>query len=274
MYMSCETCENNVLTFRTIQIGPFKTLMTALKEILLDTDICFTPEGMKIINMDKSHNIVVKLELFASNFEFYECKRDKIILGVNVVYLFKLINTIENGDALTIYVENNDYVDGVVKSLSLRFENGGVKQCKTQKLKLIETEQEELTFPNINYSSVIAMPSQRFQKIIRDLSFISDRVEIKSVGDELIFSCQGQFADSEIRQTEMEDSLTFLEKQSTDIVNQGVFCTQLLLYFIKCTNLCQNIELRLENDLPLMVKYDVASLGNLSLALVQLPPNF
>ena len=44
----------------------------------------------KIINMDKSHTILVHLYLAASNFEFYECKKEKIIIGVNMFHLFKL----------------------------------------------------------------------------------------------------------------------------------------------------------------------------------------
>ena len=53
----------NVLTIKTIQISPFRILMTALKDILLETNICFTHEGMKIINMDKTHTILVNLTL-------------------------------------------------------------------------------------------------------------------------------------------------------------------------------------------------------------------
>ena len=35
----------NILTIQTVQIAPFRTLMTALKDILLDTNIVFTKEG-------------------------------------------------------------------------------------------------------------------------------------------------------------------------------------------------------------------------------------
>ena len=66
--------ESNVLTIKTVQIAPFRTLMTALKDILLETNITFEPDGMRIINMDKSHTILVHLFLAAQNFEFYECK--------------------------------------------------------------------------------------------------------------------------------------------------------------------------------------------------------
>jgi proliferating cell nuclear antigen len=263
--------EGNVLTIKTVQIAPFRTLMTALKDILLETNITFEPDGMRIINMDKSHTILVHLFLSAQNFEFYECKKDKIIIGVNMFHLFKLINTIENDETLTIYIENSDYVDGIVSYLSLKYENGEIKQCKTQKLRLIEPDPEELQYPDVAFSSIINLPSTDFQKIIRDLSCISDKLEIKSVGNELIFKCSGQFASAEIHRAESDGSMGFISKQDSSKIIQGEFSLKNLGYFIKCTNLCQQIEVYLENDLPLVVKYNVASLGIIRMCLAPLP---
>jgi proliferating cell nuclear antigen len=263
--------DGNVLTIKTVQIAPFRTLMTALKDILLETNITFEPDGIRIINMDKSHTILAHLHLAAQNFEFYECKKEKIIIGVNMFHLFKLINSIDNDDTLTIYIENNDYVDGIVSHLALKFENGEIKQCKTQKLRLIEPEPEELHYPDVVFSSIINLPSADFQKIIRDLSCISDKLEIKSVGNELIFKCSGQFASAEIHRAESDGSMGFIQKQDSSKIIQGEFSLKNLGYFIKCTNLCQQIEMYLENDLPLVIKYNVASLGSIQLCLSALP---
>ena len=101
----------NVLTIKTVQIAPFRTLMTALKDILLETNITFKKDGIRIINMDKSHTMLAHLFLGAENFEHYECKKEKIVIGVNMFHLFKLINSIDNDDTLTIYIEEDDYYD-------------------------------------------------------------------------------------------------------------------------------------------------------------------
>tara|TARA_Y100000389_G_scaffold175867_1_gene186958 strand:+ start:116 stop:943 length:828 start_codon:yes stop_codon:yes gene_type:complete len=262
---------SNVLTIKTVQIAPFRTLMTALKDILLETNISFQKDGIRIINMDKSHTILAHLFLDAENFEHYECKKEKIIIGVNMFHLFKLINSIDNDDTLTIYIENNDYVDGITSHLGLKFENGDIKQCKTQKLRLIEPDLEELQVPDVTFSSIINLPSSDFQKIIRDLSCISDKLEIKSVSNELIFKCSGQFASAEIHRAESDGSMEFIVKQDVSKIIQGEFSLKNLGYFIKCTNLCSQIEIYLENDLPLVVKYNVASLGTIKLALAPLP---
>ena len=265
--------KDNVLTIKTVQIAPFRTLMTALKDILLETNISFSADGIRIINMDKSHTILAHLFLEADNFELFDCKKEKIIIGVNMFHLFKLINSIDNDDTLTIYIENSDYTDGIVSHLTLKFENGEIKQCKTQKLRLIEPEPDELQYPDVTFSSIINLPSSDFQKIIRDLSCISDKLEIKSVGNELIFKCCGQFASAEIHRAETDGNMGFILKQENSKIVQGEFSLKNLGYFIKCTNLCSQIEVYLENDLPLVVKYDVASLGSIKLCLAPLPTN-
>lgn len=265
------TAQNNVLTIRTVQIAPFRTLMTALKDILLETNIIFDKSGIKIINMDKSHTILVHLFLASENFEEYFCSKEKIIIGVNMFHLFKLINSIENTDTLTIYIENKHYNDGVVSELGLKFENGDIKQCKTHSLRLIEPENEELKIPDVKFSSIINMPSADFQKIIRDMAGISEKLEIKSVSNELIFRCVGQFASSETIRAETEGAMKFTQQEDSNCVIQGEFSLKNLSYFIKCTNLSSQLEIYLANDMPLVVKYPVASLGVIQLCLAPLP---
>ena len=263
--------EGKVLEIKTVQIAPFRTLMTALKDILLETNITFKPDGIRIINMDKSHTILAHLFLDATKFEYYYCKYPKIIIGVNMFHLFKLINTIDNDDTLTIYIDENEYTEGIVDNLGLRFENGDIRQLKDQKLKLIEPDEEELELPDVKFSSVINLPASDFQKIIRDLSNISDRLEIKSAGQELIFECQGSWAKAKIIRSECDGNMEFQHKPDANKVIQGEFSLKNLSYFIECTNLCSCIEVYLENDLPLIVRYAVASLGSIKLALAPLP---
>ena len=271
--MNYSNAKGNVLTIKTVQIAPFSTLMTALKDILLETNIIFQKDGIRIINMDKSHTILAHLFLAAGNFEQYDCEEEKIIIGVNMFHLFKLINSIDNDDTLTMYIERADYTDGITSHLGLKFENSEIKQCKTQKLRLIEPDHDELCVPDVTFSSIINLPSTDFQKIIRDLSCISDKLEIKSVGNELIFKCQGQFASAEIHRAESDGGMEFVMKQESARIIQGEFSLKNLGYFIKCTNLCSQIEMYLENDLPLVVKYHVASLGEIKLCLAPLPSN-
>ena len=265
--------ENNVLTIKTVQIQPIRNTITAIKDILTDATITFTKQDMKIINFDKTHTILVNVVLYANRFEKYICLPDKIIVCANTLHLFRVISTMSNDDTLSMYIENCDYHDGIVPHLGLQYDNGDIKQCYSQKLRLIEPDNEELIVPDIEYSTIINLPTTDFQKIIRDLNGISDRIEIKSVGNDLIFSCDGNFANSRIYRSESDGNMNFIQKLDASVVIQGEFSLKSLSHFIKCTPLCSHLEMYLGNDLPLIVKYDVASLGEIKLCLAPLPPS-
>jgi proliferating cell nuclear antigen len=260
-----------VLEIKSVQVSPIRNMITALKDVLTDATITFTDQGMKIINFDKTHTILVNVMLHSSKFEKYACEPDKIIVCANTLHLFKVISTMSNDDTLSIYIDKSDYHDGVVSYLGLQYENGDIKQFYSQKLRLIEPDTEELVIPDVEYSTVINMPTTDFQKIIRDMSGISDRLEIKSVGNDLIFSCEGSFASSKIFRTESHGNMNFVNKPDASVVVQGEFSLKSLSHFIKCTPLCSNLEIYIGNDLPLIVKYDVASLGSMKLCLASLP---
>ena len=263
--------KDRVLEIQSVQVSPIRNMITALKDVLTDASITFTDKGMKIINFDKTHTILVIVLLHANKFEHYRCDPDKIVVCANTLHLFKLISTMSNDDTLSIYIDKSDYHDGVVSHLGLQYENGDIKQFYTQKLRLIDPDTEELEMPNVEYSTVINMPTTDFQKIIRDMNGISDRIEIKSVGNDLIFSCDGNFASSRIYRTESDGNMNFINKPDASVVVQGEFSLKSLSHFIKCTPLCSNLEIYIGNDLPLIVKYDVASLGTMKLCLASLP---
>jgi proliferating cell nuclear antigen len=248
-------------------------VITAIKDVLTDATITFTKSGLKIINFDKTHTILVNVNLLAHKFEQYTIEPDKIIVCANTLHLFKVISTMSNDDMLSMYIDREDYHEGIVSYLGLQYDNGDIKQCYSQKLRLIEPDMEELLVPDVEYSTIINLPTSDFQKIIRDLNGISDRIEIKSVGNELIFSCDGNFASSKIFRSESESNMNFIQKSDASVIIQGEFSLKSLSHFIKCTPLCSHLEMYLGNDLPLIVKYNVASLGEIKLCLAPLPPS-
>jgi proliferating cell nuclear antigen len=267
-----EFLDNNILTMQTIQISPFRTLIAALKDILVETDIVFSPSGIKITSMDKTQNILVHLSLDAKKFEVFECKREKIIVTLNMFHLYRVINSIDGNDTLTIYIMKEDYNEGLVTYLSFNFENDNIKQSNVQKLKMLDTDTDEVVYPDVTFSTIINLPTTDFQKIIRDLaSLLCDKVTIKSVGGELIFTCVGAFASSKLTRSESDGHLAFQTGSNQGKITCGEFAIANLTHFIKCTNLCSQLEMYLENDLPLVVKYNVADLGNVKLCVSQCP---
>lgn len=263
--------DNYVLQIKTIQIVPFKILITALKDILVQTNIIFSKDGIKIVANDKSNTMLVHLHLKSEGFEHYYCKHDKIIIGVNMLNFFKLINMIDNNDILTLYIRNEHYAGGNVSHIGMKFENDVKRQQRIQEMKTTEVEnvsEDLLKREMMKYSSVITMPSNDFQKIVRDYSNLSELLGIMYTesNNELIFSINSDYVTSRVIRSNDSDDIKKI--RNVGEIHQGNFQLKYLLYIIKCSNMCNSIELSIENDKPLVVKYDVASLGEITFGIV------
>jgi proliferating cell nuclear antigen len=255
--------ESYPLVAHTVQASAFRTSIEAIKDILTEANLIFDASGMKIITMDESHTILVYLRLHASKFEHYHCNRT-FILGVNMIYLFKLVKTMDNEDILTLYVD-----DANPHELHLKMQNAKKNQTTVQHLKLIETDKDEINIESPEALTIITMPSTEFQKLCRDMNALGRTVEIKSVGSQLTFTLEGDFAKRETIMHSNKNGMQVIEQPSSHDVVQGIYALRHLLLFTKCTNLCPSIKMYLCNDFPIIVEYQVANLGEIKLCLAQ-----
>lgn len=249
-----------ILELKTVQTSPFRILIEALKEILTDANIIFTKDGMKIMDMDRSHTLLVHLKLEAERFETYHCEK-KLVVGLNMINLFKIIKTVGNNDTLCISMDSEN-TDKII----IEIENGEKNRVTTYKLNLMDLDEEGISVPDTEFDSIITLPSSDFQKIIRDMRNLSEEIEIKSYNQKLIFSCIGDFADQTTVIGEKQDGLICQSNDPKKIV-QGKFKSKHLALFGKCSNLCNCIEMYMKNDYPLIVSYNVANLGKIKIAL-------
>jgi proliferating cell nuclear antigen len=253
----------NLFEIKTVQSGAFRTLIEALKEILTEANLEFDPQGIKVMAVDETHTVLVYLRLHSDRFENYFCTV-KHVLGVNMIYLFKLIKTMGNNDSLTLYLPASN-----PNKLGIRMENSEKSTVTNYYLKLFDTDVEDIQIPSLNFTSIIHMPSMDLQKIGRDMNALGEKldVEVTSSGSDLIFKCVGDFAEQETIISENNSTMKVQKTTNTTEIVQGIFQLKHLVLFTKCTSLCPSIELYLKNDYPLILRYTVANLGEVKLVL-------
>ena len=254
-----------LLEIKTVQATTFKQMIDALKEILMDVNLEFDKTGIKIVAMDTTHVVLVHLKLEADRFENFYCEK-KLYVGINMIKLQMLIKTISNGDILTLFVEKDD-----INNLGIRIENSEKNVMTTYRLSMLDINAVEYEIPPVDFPTIITMPSADLQKIIRDMHNLADNIEIRYVENQLRFSCKGDFVKQEtILGTDKNYNLTVSKnKQNNHEIIQGVYSSKYLAMFTKCTNLYNMVEIYLKNNFPLILKYNVASLGEIKLCLAQ-----
>ena len=257
--------DDYLLDIKTVQASTIKLVVDALKEILMDVNLEFDHTGMKIIAMDNTHIVLIHLKLEADKFERYFCAK-KLYVGINMLKLHMLIKTITNNDILSLFVLKNDS-----NTLGISIENIEKNVKTVYKLSMLDIDVLNVEIPPVDFNTIISMPSAYLQKIIRDMHNLADYIEIKNIEGKLFLSCKGEFCSQEtILGTEKTQNISI--RKSDDVnheIIQGVFSLKYLSIFTKCTNLCNVVEIYLKNSYPIILRYSIASLGEIKLCLAQ-----
>jgi proliferating cell nuclear antigen len=286
--------QNKLLWVMTEHVGPFKILIEVLKELLPEAILEFHQNlnnnnteidkegntasssdeeednkkeknktgGMRIMAIDSTRTVLIYLKLDSINFTEYFCNKDKLTLGVNMSYFHKLIKSMEKDDTLSLFVDKED-----INHLGIRIENPEKRSITNFKMNLMDLDEDELTIPPTVFQSRIVISSSEFHKICREMHGIAEYVEIKCANDQLMFTCKGDYAERETVLRESEDGINVTYNTEELQIVQGIYELKHLVLFGKCTTLCNDIEIYMKNNYPLVIKYTVATLGRLLLCL-------
>uniref|UniRef100_A0A6C0C7J8 Proliferating cell nuclear antigen PCNA N-terminal domain-containing protein n=1 Tax=viral metagenome TaxID=1070528 RepID=A0A6C0C7J8_9ZZZZ len=258
---------NYIFNIKTVQTGAIRILIESLKEILTDANFTIDENGIKLIAMDSTANVLVHMKLFGEKFEYFFCSK-KINIGLNLLNLYKLIKTMSNNDTLTLFMETNNE-----NELGIKIHNDEKNSQTTYKLNLLDIEEKDINIPPAEFDTELTFPSGDFQKIIRDMINISEKIEIKSIGNKLMLSCNGDFASQETVLGETDNGIQFTSCKTSEYPIQGIYSLKYLILFTKCTNLCNIINIYIKNDYPLIIKYNIASIGDIKLCLAPISNN-
>ena len=125
-----------------------------------------TPPLLRTQAMDSSHVSLCALQLRTEAFDHYRCDK-ALALGVNTENFAKLLKCSGNEDVVTLKSEEEGDM------LTMTFEKGQDRISEFA-LKLMDIESEHLGIPDTEYKCTVRMPSNEFQRIIRDLQVLGD----------------------------------------------------------------------------------------------------
>ena len=266
-----------ILELKTTQTPAFKSLTDTLNNLLIDVNFIFYPYNIKnsnehnstgglvIKDVNKTRTVLVYTKLDADKFDsyFYGHDQNSLTLGINLENLLKCLKCMTSSDSMIWQVDSDDR-----HKLVIILESFERKEKKYFKLNLMDLSEESLQIDPIEYPYCITLPSLDFQKYCKDMSCATEKLELMCTKNKMTFSGTGELGQLIFEVSETCGGLTIVLSQNNqnDIV-QGIFELRFLLIFIKCTNLSPVVSLFLENDAPLIVRYSIASLGEIKFVL-------
>jgi proliferating cell nuclear antigen len=264
--------KQRIFELKTLKAVIIKNLVEIVKPYIKETNILINADGLRISTLDTAKVSLTYVKLDARKFESYKCDKP-VIIGVDTTTLFKAIKSANRRETITFYMDADDQ-----DKLGVELTDPFMGKVKDYKIPLLSLEDKVLNIPDLSFDYVINMPSGQFQQIIKDIQLLEGRlVEIKSIGKQLIFACEDGMAEFKTVISEVDDNLNkdqraLLQQNGEDIrsvkfektnnkIAQGKFKLNYLMNFIKASHLCENMNILLANDQPLILEYFVADLG-------------
>lgn len=244
----------------TSKIAPIKYLTELLKDLLTEGNLECNSEGIKLLSIDSGRTVLIHMKLFKDGFEDYKCEQP-VILGVNLEHSFKIIKNIENSDVLRLFVAKDN-----VNRLGIERYNKEENLNNTIYQSLIDIPITQRDIPSPTFNSVIIISSARFQKICREISQFSEKIEIMVVNNQLIFKGCNESASQEIKIKPSNNGMQFESNNPEEIV-QGVFKLKHLVQFSKCVNLTNSLKIMIKNNYPIVIEATMPGLGFIRLCL-------
>jgi len=266
----------NILKVKTTQSNIIKILFEALKDVMVDVPITFTPHrviidedgdevstgGMSITQVNRRKTLIISLQLNADEFEEFYCARDQLSLGINIENFYKLIKTIDSDTNITLLHDDTN-----INKLIIITENG--KKTVTNKLSLLDLDAKGITLSEPEPDSTITMKTVDFHKTCRNMYNISNKIEIKNTKDALIFFAKSPTIECETKFNPSDENELKIKMENEDNIIQGVFPLKSLIIFNKFTSLHNKMYIYYKNDYPIVLHYPVSSLGKISIIIAQ-----
>jgi proliferating cell nuclear antigen len=269
-----------ILEISTLKAIIIKSLFEVIKPYIKETNILINNEGLKISTMDTSKVSLTYIKLKSEKFEKYYCEKP-IIIGIDTCILFKVIKYCSRRETITFYMTESE-----PDKLGIELSDPFMGKVKDYKIPLLALDDKIANIQSMEFDYIINIPSLQFQQIIKDIHLLDGKiVEIKSIGKQIIFNCSDGIAEfktsiSEVDERANKDQKALLQQNGEDIkcikfqksnerIVQGKFKLNYLMNFIKASHLCENMNILLTNDKPLVLEYFIADLGILRCLLAQ-----
>lgn len=178
-------------------------------------------------------------------------------LGVSITNLSKVLKLASNDDKIILRADEE------ASSLQIIFENRRQEKKTEFSLNLITLDSEHLGIPETTYTSEISMNSFDFTKLCRELHQLSETVTIEASLAYVKFSIDGEVGSGVIEiQTNDNANARGAGDGKFDKVSLS-FALRYLNMFNKASTLCNYVKLMLAAETPLVVEYEIESLGTL-----------
>lgn len=280
---------SSIIEFRTCQCRALKGLFDALKDHIVDINFLFSKSGVKVLQTSASSIFIAVINLEADNFEHYYYREHHLndnsfeVINLSLANIHKIFKAVNQEDNLITWIYERDDADDSDEVISIRISSDKKNEERQYNIKMQEPEDDTLNnhfeIDTNEYDHIITISCTDLQHICRDLKNQGAKyVEITHDGKSLTFATKTDVCASKIIRRKCDDDNfdtdgKMFTKTSDNVIFNDRYRFDPLNSFTKCAQTgssgagSNNVRIHLKQTEPLVLEFDVGSLGTLTIAI-------
>lgn len=221
-----------------------KNAIDAVKDIINQTNVDWTEEGITIQGMDNSHVALSNVFLSGKDCIFYHIK-ESITVGIDMIRLSKLLGISEVDDSLEFFIKSDD--DATINMTLVSVD--GKKRSHFQ-IPLLDIDSASMNIPEMVYKAEIVQNSGNILATVRDLGLFGESVGIGINESEFYIRVEGEFGKGE---RVWKDGILKTTK-NIDEINQS-YPIKYMLMALKGNSVNSEVKLEISRGSPIRISY-------------------
>lgn len=236
----------------------FKILGEVLHNTLKTISINITQNGIYSTMIDAHKKILIDIQLSSLNFTTYSLLGDDLLFGIQVGHFYKIISSLKKKDSLTLQIDSE-----TPKELQVIVTPREKDHIEVSRISIQNIQSLDIEVPS-KYKHPVHVSSSKFQKMCKDMLNIGKEVHVYGNKYFAVFECEtpGIYKKELHFGEELENS----EVDKYPIIHYN-FEVEQLVRISKISSLSPLLYIFLDENLPLLLKAQVGSLGSISIFL-------
>ena len=253
--MSQSESGNYIFRAKTKEAFVIKVLGELLSSTLKFAAFRFDEQGIHLSQVDTYNTRLISFALYRENFLSYKCSRQLNFIA-NSAHLHQMLKAIKKKDSITLFIKDDD-----INRLGICVETTDENNKTITYIRITYSQPEVFRDPT-GYKFHTSTSSKEFQKM-KNLQNISKTMTVTSPRPGYIkFFCDGGEVFSRELTIGSDSEEECVESYEEEYVQ--TFNTTHITGLHKCANQSGNVQVFIQQDLPLKIKMKAGNLGDLT----------
>ena len=162
----------------------FKVLTELLQQNLKICCYKLGEEGLILRMMDNLKRVLFDINLNSDKFDSYKFNLSgSITVGLNLGHFYKMLKSIKKKDTVELFISDED-----ITKFGIKVTPKDNSRTTTSYITIQNVQNIEIEVPLINTKPIV-IPSNEYQKMMKDMMNIGNKIEIQTTENTIKFRC-------------------------------------------------------------------------------------